>query len=80
MNGTLATVMRGPALTIARPIRVGGNVIRPLNRRSALTLFTSLERLGGPAADSPLIRERRSGSRAVHRAGQPAGAAARSGL
>ncbi len=37
---------------------LGGNVIRPLNRRSALTLFTSLERLGGPAADSPLIRER----------------------
>lgn len=37
---------------------LGGNVVRPLNRRSALTLFTSLERLGGPAADSPLIRER----------------------
>ncbi len=37
---------------------LGANIIRPLNRRSALTLFTSLERLGGPAADSPLIRER----------------------
>lgn len=37
---------------------LGGNVLRPLNRRSAITLFTSLERLGGPAADSPLIRER----------------------
>ena len=37
---------------------LSGNIVRPLNRRSALTLFTSLERLGGPAADSPLIRER----------------------
>ncbi len=37
---------------------LGGNVLRPLNRRSTITLFTSLERLGGPAADSPLIRER----------------------
>lgn len=36
----------------------GGTVIRPLDRRSAITLFTSLERLAGPAADSPLIRER----------------------
>lgn len=37
---------------------VGGSVIRPLGRRSALTFFTSLDRLGEPAADSPLIRER----------------------
>ncbi|KTT95948.1 MltA-interacting MipA [Sphingomonas yabuuchiae] len=37
---------------------LGGNIVCPLNRRSALTLFTNLERLGGPAADSPLIRER----------------------
>ncbi|MET0247152.1 MAG: MipA/OmpV family protein [Sphingomonas sp.] len=37
---------------------VGGTVVRPLDRRSAITLFTSLERLAGPAADSPLIRER----------------------
>lgn len=37
---------------------IGGNLIRPLNRRSAVTLFTNLERLGGPAADSPLVRER----------------------
>ncbi|WP_312489290.1 MipA/OmpV family protein [Sphingomonas sp.] len=37
---------------------LGGNVIRPLGRRSALTLFTSLERLGGPAGDSPLVRQR----------------------
>ncbi|WP_058751903.1 MipA/OmpV family protein [Sphingomonas sanguinis] len=37
---------------------LGANIVRPLNRRSALTLFTSLERLGSHAADSPLIRER----------------------
>lgn len=37
---------------------VGGTVIRPLDRNSALTLFTSLERLGDPAGDSPLVRER----------------------
>ncbi|MGW8134754.1 MipA/OmpV family protein [Sphingomonas zeae] len=37
---------------------LGGNMVRPLDRRSAITLFTSLERLGSPAADSPLIRER----------------------
>lgn len=37
---------------------LGGNVLRPLSPRSALTVFTSLERLGGPVADSPLIRER----------------------
>ncbi|MEW9855416.1 MipA/OmpV family protein [Novosphingobium sp. M1R2S20] len=37
---------------------VGGSAIHPLNRRSALTLFTSLERLGEQAADSPLVEER----------------------
>lgn len=37
---------------------LGGTAIRPLNRRSAITLFTSLDRLAGPAADSPLVRER----------------------
>ncbi len=37
---------------------VGGSVIRPLNRRSAITLFTGLDRLGGEAGDSPLVRER----------------------
>ena len=37
---------------------LGGVVIRPLDRRSAVTLFTGLDRLGAPASDSPLIRER----------------------
>ncbi|RYD48297.1 MAG: MipA/OmpV family protein, partial [Sphingomonadales bacterium] len=37
---------------------LGGTLIRPLDRRSAITVFTSLERLGGSAADSPLIRQR----------------------
>lgn len=37
---------------------VGATVIRPLDRRSALTLFSSIERLGAPAADSPLVRDR----------------------
>lgn len=37
---------------------VGGSVIHPLDRRSALTLFTGLERLGDEAGDSPLVRER----------------------
>ncbi|MEG8030029.1 MipA/OmpV family protein [Sphingomonas aerolata] len=37
---------------------VGGTVIRPLNRRSAVTLFTGLDRLGHNAGDSPLVRER----------------------
>lgn len=37
---------------------LGGSVVRPIDRRQAITLFTSLERLGGPAADSPLVRER----------------------
>ena len=37
---------------------LGGSMIRPLDRRSAVTLFTSLERLGAPASESPLVRER----------------------
>ncbi|WP_081987905.1 MipA/OmpV family protein [Sphingomonas sp. 37zxx] len=37
---------------------VGGSLIRPLTRRTALTMFTNLERLGDEAADSPLVRER----------------------
>lgn len=37
---------------------VGGSVIRPLDRRSAITLFTGLDRLGGEAGRSPLVRER----------------------
>ena len=37
---------------------VGSTLIRPLDRRSALTVFTSLERLGGEAGHSPLVRER----------------------
>lgn len=37
---------------------VGGTVIQPLSRKSALTLFTSLERLGELAGDSPLVRDR----------------------
>lgn len=37
---------------------VGGTVVRPIDRRQAITLFTSLERLGGPAGQSPLVRER----------------------
>ena len=37
---------------------IGSTVIRPLNRRSAVTLFSSLDRLGSEAGDSPLVRER----------------------
>lgn len=37
---------------------VGGSMVRPLDRRSAITAFTSLERLGGVAKNSPLVRER----------------------
>jgi len=37
---------------------VGGSVIHPLDRRSALTLFTGLDRLGSEAGNSPLVRER----------------------
>lgn len=37
---------------------VGGSAIRPLDRRSAITLFGGLDRLGGKAGDSPLVRER----------------------
>lgn len=37
---------------------LGGTVVHPLDRRSAVTLFTSLERLDDEAGGSPLIRER----------------------
>lgn len=37
---------------------VGGSAIRPLGRRSALTLFTGLDRLGDAAGKSSLVRER----------------------
>ena len=37
---------------------VGASVIRPLDRRSAITLFTGVDRLGDEAANSPLVRER----------------------
>lgn len=37
---------------------IGGTVIRPLTPRSALTLFTSLENLGGEPGNSPLVEER----------------------
>lgn len=39
---------------------VGGSMVRPLDRRSAITAFTSLERLGEVAKNSPLVRERGS--------------------
>ena len=39
---------------------VGGSLIHPLGRRSAITAFSSLERLGGVAKNSPLVRERGS--------------------
>ena len=39
---------------------VGSSLIYPLNRRSAITAFSSLERLGGVAKNSPLVRERGS--------------------
>ncbi|WP_267961854.1 MipA/OmpV family protein [Sphingobium sufflavum] len=37
---------------------IGGAVVRPLDRRNVLTLFTSFERLGGAPAQSSLIRDR----------------------
>jgi len=37
---------------------VGGSVVCPLDRRSVVTLFMGLDRLGNEAARSPLIRER----------------------
>ena len=39
---------------------VGGSMVRPLDRQSAITAFSSLERLGGVAKNSPLVRERGS--------------------
>ncbi len=37
---------------------LGGSLIRPLGRHSAITMFSSLERLGGVAKNSPLVVER----------------------
>ncbi|RYG88257.1 MAG: MipA/OmpV family protein [Alphaproteobacteria bacterium] len=37
---------------------LGGSLIHPLDQRSAITAFSSLERLGGVAKDSPLVLER----------------------
>ena len=37
---------------------VGGTLIRPIDRRSAITVFSSFKMLGDEAADSPLVRER----------------------
>lgn len=37
---------------------VGGSLIRPLDRRSAVTLFTGLDRLAEEPGDSPLVRDR----------------------
>jgi MipA family protein len=37
---------------------IGGALVRPFDRRSTLTLFGGVDRLGEAAADSPLIRER----------------------
>jgi len=37
---------------------LGGSLIHPLDRHSAITGFSSLERLGGVAKDSPLVIER----------------------
>lgn len=37
---------------------IGGTLIRPLDRRSAVTLFTGVDRLGDEAGHSPLVRER----------------------
>lgn len=38
----------------------GGSMVRPLDRRSAITAFTSLERLGQVTKNSPLVMERGS--------------------
>lgn len=37
---------------------IGGSVVHPLDRRSAVTLFTGLDRLGDAPANSPLIEQR----------------------
>ena len=37
---------------------IGGSMVRPIGQRSAITVFTSLEQLGGIAKNSPLVRER----------------------
>lgn len=37
---------------------LGGSALHPLDRNSAITLFTGLDRLNGPAANSPLVVQR----------------------
>ena len=37
---------------------LNASVIHPLNRRSVITLFSGLDRLGGEPGASPLVRER----------------------
>lgn len=37
---------------------LGGSLIHPLDRHSAITVFSSLEQLGGVAKNSPLVTER----------------------
>lgn len=37
---------------------LGGTLIRPIDRQSAITVFSSVRLLGDVAADSPLVRER----------------------
>lgn len=37
---------------------IGGSVIHPLDQRSAVTLFSGLDRLGAEPGHSPLVRER----------------------
>lgn len=39
-------------------VGIGGTLVRPLDRRSAITVFSSFEMLGDMAANSPLVRER----------------------
>lgn len=44
---------------------LGASVILPVSRTSAVTVFGSVEHLGDPAADSPLIRERGAATQAT---------------
>lgn len=41
-------------------VGIGGVLVRPLDKHSALTLFTGFERLGNAAARSPLVEQRGS--------------------
>ena len=48
----------GDTIFASIPDGIGGSLVRPLGQRSAITAFTSLERLGGVADSSPLVEER----------------------